>query len=322
MERNYAVDLLKFVGALFLFLLHYYYPQQLIPQAYLWVEFFFIVAGVFLYKSFDKYQAKPFISIMGSKIERFYPHYCLAIIMFLAYGGGGGGHKLIKMLLFFPHIGLSEFVGWGTLWFLGVYILVAGFLIAIMKNFERSKFLFLAALIFFCASYIEGDSIPNIFFQKTERSLNIPYGVWRGLSAMSFGVLLGFICDFWKNAKIKFPSLFFLFAFAFVVYIMFHRSTVSYSRIIYLFFGIMTFFSLQDNYVSRFMSLVGQKCKAIVALSMPLYIFHHPIIEICRKFGFFSREILWQMAVCLCICLAFSFLADAAIKKVMQRIKA
>lgn len=78
-NRNYAFDLLKFVAAVVIAVLHY--DWRIFPHGYLCVEFFFILAGYLIYSRKKKYMEKSMLRIISDKIGAVYFYWLILIAL-------------------------------------------------------------------------------------------------------------------------------------------------------------------------------------------------------------------------------------------------
>ena len=81
-EKNHSIEALRFLFMLVICCWHRYGSEGLFPHGYLAVEFYFILSGYLLYKSFSKPNSLSTIDYTLKKVERFAPEY-LAVVAYI-----------------------------------------------------------------------------------------------------------------------------------------------------------------------------------------------------------------------------------------------
>lgn len=110
-SRIYLLDLYKFFAALGIAVLHLHW--QYIPQAYLFVEFFFICSGFMIGLGKDRYIERGWLKSIEKRLGAFYCQLVIAIACCCVLYGVPHPYKLINAMLMLPDIGW----GGGTFYF-------------------------------------------------------------------------------------------------------------------------------------------------------------------------------------------------------------
>lgn len=116
MKRNYNIDILKVVLAMFIALGHY--DCKLISSGII-VNCFFIMSGYFLVRSFDSKKYSGSTDYSWIKIKRIYPYYIVAFILMICWSviytkfQQGDGLLVLadKIKIFLPEIFLIQNIG-------------------------------------------------------------------------------------------------------------------------------------------------------------------------------------------------------------------
>ena len=114
-NKLYNIDFCRFIAISAIVLFHY--NSTICPIGFLFVEFFFIIAGFFLVKSYEKY--KNFTSIIFKRFLRLYPAYAVSnLIMIYLYYISHDNINIYKIIYTFTFTSFSfipnlpPFISW------------------------------------------------------------------------------------------------------------------------------------------------------------------------------------------------------------------
>lgn len=204
MYRNHSVEALRFFFMLVICCWHNYANSGVFRHGYLAVEFFFILSGYLLYKSFSKQHSPSTIDYTLKKIKRFAPEYLIVVVflymrqLVLPYFLGKRDFNVTLMLKMFPEIVFLQDSGlyYGgmnyPLWYLSILLVGGGLLYALLKYDQR-----LALNIVFPWLCLLG--YVYIFSNSSDGCIQV-WGtdgasvmkLLRGVSGMSLGALLAY----------------------------------------------------------------------------------------------------------------------------------
>ena len=204
MNRVFSIDLYKFLLSIIIVVLHSNF--QFLPQGYLAVESFFIIAGFVLYFSEKDIKLKTFYDNVKKKIIQIYPMYAIMILIFSIRNLIRGDALLLKQLPVYL-TGLQVFsikgmeygyVGvLGYLWYIPVYILVNIILTYLTKYKQKRTVLFLCLLMVIGSTSLLAFDSPSGGVNYTIEKFNQPFaiGLLRGFISMPLGYMLAYVCE-------------------------------------------------------------------------------------------------------------------------------
>lgn len=212
--RNHSIEALRFFFMLLICCWHNYASSGVFRHGYLAVEFFFILSGYLLYKSFSKQNSLSTIDYTLKKIKRFAPEYLIVMIFlymrhFLIPCILGKREFSVPLVLkMFPEMVFLQDSGlyYGgmnfPLWYLSILLVGGGLLYALLKYDQR-----LALNIVFPWLCLQG--YVYIFSNSPDGSIQV-WGangasvmkLLRGVAGMSLGVLLAYFFTR-KQEKLK-----------------------------------------------------------------------------------------------------------------------
>ena len=175
-KRNSLIEFYRFFFAMNIVKNHGYFPYQgkYFSPGRISVEFFFILSGFLLRRSFNKYITLPYFKglflMLKDKLLAMGIPLFVALVMHLPY-------KIITGSA--PWWDITD---WGYLWYVYDMLIIDVFYFTIRKFVKNEKWFFVVAgLVFVTASVFH--AIPKFFAT----------GWFRALSAMSLGVLISYI---------------------------------------------------------------------------------------------------------------------------------
>lgn len=255
-EKNLNIELLRVVFMIVICLWHFRGVAPSFNNGYLAVEFFFILSGFLLYKSFCRHPEISVSKFILKKIKVFYPAY---IIMFIPtmiirwrawipqnydFDGIVSIFNIVIRDVFL--IGGLEFLGGYPLnfplWYITYYLLVSYFLYTLLKFVGEFSIHICFIFSFFCYTYLFNAS------DSLDVSSNIDFHeLVRGLAGMSLGIFLS-SCNSLQKSRMsnKFFSIFILMI---IVSLFYCYSLVHYDCYAILIYSILVLLlSIQYNY--------------------------------------------------------------------------
>lgn len=197
-NKNGSIEFFRFLFMSILVIWHGGFHQY-VHHGYLVVEFFFILSGYLIYKSFVNHR-KGTLQYTVDRIKRTYFEYAFACILAFGlyivrslYTGEaffvfGGILKFISELLLLQNVGIFDGGYNAPMWYFSVLIWGGGFLYSLLcynQKLATNIVLPLLALFFYTYIFGQQDSI--------ESWGKIPFYIpmFRGISDMSLGILVG-----------------------------------------------------------------------------------------------------------------------------------
>lgn len=318
-NRIYSYDVIKFAAIVAIALMHFNW--QSVPQAYIGVEFCFIITGFFLSKNYATYNENDLLNTVLDRIKGFYPYYVIVMLLtFLLIYKDFHIDKIISALLFFPHIGLAPKIGLGPLWFLGAYTYVFAFYMCLFRLIDdRAKVKYVVGLLVVCSLMLMMKISPamniNYSLEREQFIGFIPFGVARGIAGIGLGFLLGELTDNYnKNPFSKLSAVVEIFSLSCLIYIILHRVSPRFDVIAYVLISILVVsLYYKSSFVSRNLENVRAKFINLFSLSMQVYIFHGLIIKcfgnyLKAHFKDHDLYIIIYLASVLLFCFAMRYL--------------
>lgn len=202
---------------LFHFELYYSFGKiKIFSAGYIAVEFFFILSGFLIYKSFNEKNKDNIANAVSGKIKKMYPAYLIALIMLISvyvikwYGFNylnwikqePNNFNFISELFMVQTTGVTNFnyIN-GPAWYVSSLVINTIFIMGILKIFKKfSKHIFLVlSLSIYTYFYINDFSMsPNyLIFGFVSSAL------LRGLAGMSLGCFIYYITDKFSSSISK-----------------------------------------------------------------------------------------------------------------------
>lgn len=204
-QRLFWIDVLRIILALSIAILHY--DWKLLPQAYLSVEMFFMLSGIFfIFQSTDC----PSYNWLMRNIKRTFNVWQSFISIFIIFilcvpPKHFSSSNIFDTLLGWSYIGLGNVIGPGAYWFIGVYIYVSIIYILVFHAFSRKTiFLYTFCIVLIGLALLYNQSPAHNINLSTEiLCWNFSFGFWRGLVGFGVGILLGPLLSQLQKVKIR-----------------------------------------------------------------------------------------------------------------------
>lgn len=206
-HKNTAVEALRFLFMVMICIHHSQYIEAM-HHGYLAVEFYFVLSGVFLYRTFLKEKRPGVLDYSINRLVRFFPEYAIAFVAYAIIGyqsfvAAYGNHELTDTIMntinsLFMLNGSGIFKGGfnTALWFVVVLVIGGGLLYSLLCYNRRLSITIvfpLIALFYYTYIFSAGDTLERwsvdggIFFNP----------LWRGMSGLALGVM------FWEMFRRK-----------------------------------------------------------------------------------------------------------------------
>ena len=175
-KRNSLIEFYRFIFAMNVVKNHGYFPYQgsYFSPGRISVEFFFVLSGLFLRKSIDKYMNLPFwkglLFMLKDKLLSLGIPLLIGLLVNIPYNFVTGVQSF------------WDFNIWGYLWYVSDMLLVYIFYFIIRRFVKNEKrFFAIAAIVFFVTAVIH--IVPQFY----------AWGYFRAFSTMSLGILISYI---------------------------------------------------------------------------------------------------------------------------------
>lgn len=208
--RNYTIDFFRMIFIIIICIYHFqnFINVKIIESGYLCVEFFFIVSGFYLYKSFKKQKNMDNLQYTIKKVKRMYPHYIFSLLVciFLITVNGiiKNKHEIVNTIytfisesLMLQNIGIYK-GGFNTpIWYISVLIF-GGYIIYGLLKKDKDLFLRILGPIFVIFTF-------NLIISNSDtiENWNIIYGLYipllRGMADITIGCLLAEFIERYSN---------------------------------------------------------------------------------------------------------------------------
>ncbi len=208
MKRNYALDVLKFIGIIMIIIHHSVILENVACHLYIFVEMFFMISGYLVAMRYDKLRDANVFQVMKNKVLKMYPEYFAAwaflfIVEFVGYKEFPYKGNIFKMIA-----ELCMASGWyeigamnSPIWYISVMIL-AEFIIILLIKYTRNKkqfigiSIFLSLLIYGVMIWISPLNIE--YWEVIAFIFYVP--LIRGLADMLIGCLICFLSEYCKQS--------------------------------------------------------------------------------------------------------------------------
>ena len=213
--KNVSVEFFRVFFMVLLCLQHFGYNVKTVEHGYYCVEFFFVLSGMLLYRSFLKPSSEGAIRYTLGKIRRFFKKYAIVMCCVLAVGIGydylagkilsWGDYSFDKLLTVFTDLAFIQNVGpWKgginlPTWYLSVLIFGGGFLYNLLKVNRDWAVKVIFPLLFvgvYTRIFGHADRHDIEVWSVSGEWFYMP--LWRGMADMAAGVLL---CHFLRNQE-------------------------------------------------------------------------------------------------------------------------
>lgn len=289
MKRNYAFEVIKFLSAIVIAVLHYNY--LLVPQGYLCVEIFFIIAGFLLYCRRDSYQKRDLTGIIISKVETVYFYWLLLLLIGLVYQVHFGNIKytliewiinILKSMMFFPYIfgADSNWLPFAQLWFIPVWLIASILWIIFFKSnirHRKEKILLIELVLIGIVYNANENHAVNLTVEHNIGCFS--FGMFRGLMDTSIGVLVAMLYEYKGRCFGKLSG--FVNLCSIIMMIIIIKSEKLGCRADYVFIllcSLMVYCMGDGSGIMSYILKYGGVLRKLTLLSGPIYYFHYVVI--------------------------------------------
>lgn len=286
MKRSYSIDFFRILFT-FLICIHHFqdvFNIDIIKSGYIGVEFFFILSGFLLYKSFTRNSEESAAKYTIKKIKRLYPEYLLAFIICFVLNLLQRNEswvdyifKAVQEITLTQNIGIFKGSFNYPLWYLSVLIFGGYLLYALLKrNKKDTVHILLPAIIIFTYSVLlkEGKGLEN---WDTINGLYIP--LLRGIADMSIGILVAYAVDleYLEKLNLHRKELYIIEIISYVLLGVLIVLETKYEMTCIIFISILIGATQIDNSLTN--KLFNRKIIAnISSLTYPMYLNHASIL--------------------------------------------
>ena len=200
-QKNNALEFYRLLFTIVIIIHHsQYFVGKLswLKNGYICVEFFFILSGYLLYKSFSKEENHSTLNYLRKRIQRLWPEYAVAALLAILANAiilkNFNLTKAINELLMVQNTGLFRLGGYNyPCWYIPVMFACGAFIYSILSLWKKQYIRFFAPLIILIGyTYINGLDRGLEAFGYTSFFSNM---MVRGMCEMSIGVLIGVLVE-------------------------------------------------------------------------------------------------------------------------------
>lgn len=205
--RIASIDFFRFIFMLQICLWHMNRCFNLMGCGYVAVEFFFILSGLFIYKSCVNKKNNSVLDYTLNKIKRYYPPLFIMIIpTLLLTWDDNAFQRILNDILFISNTGVYGKGANDTLWYLSVLVIGGGLIYSMLKHLSNIAISLILPLLVICIyTYIFNTNNGNLEFFGTDGFVYRP--LLRGIAGMSLGVLLGCFIQVKSKELLKYTRL-------------------------------------------------------------------------------------------------------------------
>jgi len=327
MNRISSIEFLRFVFMVLICLGHY--GNINIPHFYLGVEFFFIVAGVFLYKAFVNHPDLTAGKFSANRLKKLFPEYIIVLfimlIMDLVYynvkcidiSWFDYTHHFVVNSLMLEDIG--AFPGQlptGPIWFISVLVIAGYFIFALLRRYGDSYLkIWMPLSIVFIFTYIF-TQFSNIN-RVTESTQFFHWPLLRGYADMCLGVIIGLIIFSKNRSPLLHPRLFDLFAIiSFPLLVHTILSTQSYDQYALIYMSFIIIACLNNE---CFINKIFKWGNYLGSITYEMLLLHIPVATIWNYISSSMDLPLWlNIIIYLLLVVVVSMIFKSAYSRLMR----
>ena len=292
-NRNAAVEALRFFSIVQIAVGHL--SGSFIAASFLGVEFYFILAGFFLYRNAVKPSAPGVIPYTINKVRKFYFEYLVAFLFvmccmhkdfLIAFGDDWlrATLRIISELLMIQ--GTGGFLGGMNypLWFFSVLIYGGAIIYALVRYYRSIsiRVLFPLLVVLFMAHCFKSGSTSSL---ETWGVVGfVPYPMFRGMTEIAFGVLAGYLYFNYKQFFVINLRMLDIMSFiSLVFYCIIIFSGEIYAPFVFVFIPLILMDALTPgSWMNRLFH--GKVWIWLGSLSFTVFVIHAALVALCRHF--------------------------------------
>jgi len=283
-KKNTAIEALRFIFMLIICVHHFGGTHM--KHGYIAVEFFFILSGVMLMKSFMKPNRRGLVDYLCHRIKHLYPEYFIACLFsgivlwaifrdaYIAGSLSDSIRRFINTLLLLN--GSGVFIGGFniTLWYV-VVLIIGGFIIYALLDYNQKlslKVIFpILILLYFTFCFNKGESI-----ERWQVEGGVFYNpLWRGTAGLALGTILFYLFRNYGN-KLNMEALNLISCFSFVLALVLLFAPAFYDSYFLLLFPTIIIGALfQESWLNRL--FCSDKWITVGGITYEMYLLHIPI---------------------------------------------
>ena len=276
---------------------------------FLGVEFFFILAGVFMYKTANRPDSPGVFSWIVDKLQKFYFKIVVALVLthMIYYEGlivelhQNWLHPIVRFiseLLMLQSIGSFEAGINCPTWFFATLIYGGALVYALTKYYTKFsiRIIFPFIAIFYFAYMFQNGTTESL--ENWDVIGFIPLSLVRGICEIGFGVVIGYVYFNYRDLFLRhLKALNMIAIVSLILYLAIIIDNRQFSQYALIFIPVLICTALTHG--SVFCRLLrGKVWFFLGALSFDIFIIHYPLIAIFRHFLLVSANLpLWLVAV-------------------------
>lgn len=319
---NGKIEVYRYLLTILVALLHFN-PHGIFKGGYVAVDFFFMLSGFYLMKTWEKKKPEAIRFVFG-KYSRFFWVYVSSILLYDLYVFKEGlGDGLIKVLSSVPDMLCLQMTGIftpssnGVLWYISAMLIVSFFLISLLNLSKKwSVNLVFPVLMLIGYSAIQTLAGNLDVHTKMEGERIIMPGLIRGFGGMIIGIYIAQLTEsaiiqgLTENSKKLFVSLVELVVLSVSVFLMLKHPHSSYDFIqLILFATLIIFANVGNSYWSKIWDRIGNWLIHSFGKEYTLALYCHSIVvsEVLRIVFHISPESPFAVYLYLLVWFIWSF---------------
>lgn len=222
-NRNASIDAMRFIFILFLCPVHCPAVSPF-PNGYIAVEFFFVLAGFFIYQSYKKHSDRGTIDFTLKKLKRFLWPLVISLVLLVLLDRKGYiyPHELspdgilsqyfirIPEFMFCQGLQLID-VGHYinvTLWFISILLVGGAILFSLLKSFgHKTISVILPLAVLLGITYLKSFGNCGLIWRPQLPGSPFDCNLIRGIIEMGIGVILAYVYEIKKESFDRYNTL-------------------------------------------------------------------------------------------------------------------
>lgn len=319
-----SIEIFRFISILIICIWHS--PFNIFTSGFIFVDFFFMLSGYFLYKSIEKGNSPS--DYIKKRILHFYDKYILAycftlLIWIVQHRMDFLNNPIENILRLIPEIFLLQDIGCfsmginNPLWYLSVLVICSCCLFSFLYMSSNNKYL-LPLIVIITYPYILNNNNGNIEIFGFNGYFYLP--VLRGFADMSIGCLLNIGIHKYSDEILKRSKILDAFSFLSIIFIsIILFSNIKYTKYVIIFFPLILISCFNTESIINKIRYPNISIY-LGSLSLFMFIIHTPINRcILSALQYINIDKFWGLILYIPIIIIFSIIFKSGYERIKRK---